>query len=249
VGVDRYLQQKNSKPTASPPQRPALTEVSGNTGEPTRKRKRPASPSPPPPPICSSPTAAFPPDLKALLNQLYLRPQPAPTKKAGKPGKSGRQQIEDNAENLLSKAVVAENVAAAFLGLKPCLESTASTDGRDRPVRSMRVRVANGGPEIKREFRAYHVTWVSAYGQIPDTTLQYSHRCHNGKCVEPTHGTWDTDQENKARNACQNHSHLQLPNGAFIQLCPHTPICLSAAKAIKTWDDPRVVQPPLGLQS
>ena len=246
MGVDRYLQQNTSKPAETPPpppspppQRPALAEVSGNSREQSRKRKHPASPSPPPSPL----------DLKALLNQVYLRPQPAPTKKAGKPGKSGRQQIEDNAEDLLSKAAVTENVAAAFLGLKPCLESTASTDGRDRPVRSMRVRITNGGPEIKREFRAYHVTWVSEYGQIPDTTLQYSHRCHNGKCVEPTHGTWDTDQENKARNACQSHSHLQLPNGAFIQLCPHTPICLSAAKAIETWHDPRVVRPPLEQQS
>ena len=195
--------------------------------------------------ITSPATAATNQDLKALLNQLYVRPQPPRTKKAGKPGKSGRQQIEDNAEDLLSKADVRENVAAAFLDLKGCLESTASTDGRDRPARSMRVRVANGGPEIKREFRAYHVTWVAAYGQIPDTTLQYSHRCHNGKCVEPTHGTWDTDQENKARNACQNHSHLQLPNGAFIQLCPHSPPCLSAARAIETWQDARVIQPPL----
>jgi hypothetical protein len=154
VGVDKYLQQNTSKPTATPPPPsppcPALTEVSGNTGEQSGKRKHPASPSPP---------LSIPLGLKALLNQLYLRPQPAPTKKAGKPGKSGRQQIEDNAEDLLSKAVVTENVAAAFLGLKPCLESTASTDGRDRPVRSMRVRVTNGGPEIKREFRAYHVTW------------------------------------------------------------------------------------------
>ena len=81
-GSDRSLQEKPSKPAAAAPppplspQRPALTEVSGNAGQSARKRKRPASSPPPlpsPPLIHSLPTVAFPPELTALV-ETALKP-------------------------------------------------------------------------------------------------------------------------------------------------------------------------------
>ncbi len=108
----------------------------------------------------------------------------------------------------------------------------------------MRVRTTNSSPAIKREFRAYHITWVAEYGTIPNTSLQYSHRCHNGKCINSAHGIWETDQENKARNKCHGSSHLELPNHAYLQLCTHSIPCLSAAPPVLSWSDPRVVSPP-----
>lgn len=108
----------------------------------------------------------------------------------------------------------------------------------------MRVRITNSSTAIKREFRAYHITWVAEYGTIPNTSLQYSHRCHNGRCVSPAHGVWETDQENKARNKCQGSSHLELPSGAYLQLCTHIIPCLSAAPPVLSWLDPRVIKPP-----
>jgi|SRR5271170_467162 len=160
-------------------------------------------------------------DHKQILSQLYLRPRPAPTGRAGKPGKSGRNQIKDNARDLLNKATRVPNVAAMLMDFGDCLESRASVDGRGRPVKSMRVRVTNSSTELKRDFKAYHVTWVAANSPIQDTTLQYSHRCHNCLCINDAHGTWESDKENKARNVCRGRSHLQLPNGALINLCKH----------------------------
>lgn len=109
----------------------------------------------------------------------------------------------------------------------------------------MRVKTTNNSSSaIKREFRAYHITWVAEYGVIPDTSLQYSHRCHNGRCINPEHGIWETDLENKARNRCQGTSHLELPNHADLQLCAHSVPCLSSAAAVLSWSDSRVITPP-----
>ena len=182
-------------------------------------------------------------NLRDVLNQLLQRPQPAPTGIAGRPGKSGEDQIKDNARDILGKSIIQTNQPAEVLGLGPCMISTASLDGRGRPVRSMRV-TANEQAAIKREFRAYHVTWVAEFGVIPDITLQYSHRCHNELCVNPKHAVWESDLENKSRNMCRQHSHLRLPNAATIRLCPHLLPCISPAPDIDDWQDERVLVPP-----
>ena len=69
-------------------------------------------------------------ELTAVLNQLLQRPKPPPTSKAGGAGKSGRDQIRDNARQIRSAATVLHNPAAERLGLGPCLISTNSVDGR-----------------------------------------------------------------------------------------------------------------------
>ncbi|KAL9627354.1 MAG: hypothetical protein Q9164_007630 [Protoblastenia rupestris] len=72
-------------------------------------------------------------ELTSILNQLLQRPRPPPTSRAGGTGKSGRDQIRDNARQIRSEATVQSNPAAEQLGLGPCLLSTNSVDGRGRP--------------------------------------------------------------------------------------------------------------------
>lgn len=90
---------------------------------------------------------------------------------------------------------------------------------------------------------AYHVTWVAACGRIPNTRDSYSHRCHDGLCVAPKHGLWEDLPTNLGRNRCRDNSHLLLPNGAIVLLCPHEPCCLSG-RSLASWDDPAIVRPP-----
>lgn len=69
-------------------------------------------------------------ELTAILNQLLQRSRPSPTGRAGGTGKSGREQIRDNARQIRSEATILSNPAAEQLGLGPCLISTNSVDGR-----------------------------------------------------------------------------------------------------------------------
>ena len=69
-------------------------------------------------------------ELTSILNQLLQRPRPPPTGRAGGSGKSGRDQIKDNARQIRSGATILSNTAAEQLGLGPCLISTNSVDGR-----------------------------------------------------------------------------------------------------------------------
>jgi hypothetical protein len=103
-------------------------------------------------------------------------------------------------------------------------------------------------------FKSYHITWVAWAGEDIPAGLQYSHRCHQPTCIEPSHGTWETDEENKDRNRCKGSSHIILSHQAIaITLCDHSPEpCLSAAPEIVSGDDPRIVpllvpnrQPPV----
>ena len=137
----------------------------------------------------------------------------------------------------------APNTIASRFGLGPCLECTVSLNGLGRPVKSIKWQLPNGD-FAKRDFMAYHITWVAANGPIPDPQLSYSHLCHNGLCVEPKHGLWETLADNSARNVCRANSHATLPNGAVLTICPHNPACCSGRSA--GWDDPMFAFPPSG---
>jgi hypothetical protein len=102
------------------------------------------------------------------------------------------------------------------------------------------MRIPSGG---KRNFRPWHIVWIIEKDKEAPTNLQYSHRCHNENCVNPEHGTWETDFDNKNRNGCKNCSHLILPDDLVITVCPHDPPCLRPVK-IDFWDDPRVIKLP-----
>jgi hypothetical protein len=136
------------------------------------------------------------------------------------PGKSGSLQLKDNAKSITESCVALGAAELGEIAAKPCSVSTASKDGRGRCQRSMRV----GGEKIN--FRPWHVVWVATNGPAPPG-LQYSHRCHNGNCCEPTHGEWEDDATNKNRNSCRTCSHVVLPSGRIILLCPHKPPCLT----------------------
>jgi len=122
-----------------------------------------------------------------------------------------------------------------------CLITQASVDTRGRPQVSLRLTI--DGVTRRYHFRPWHLTWFYKYGPIPDTTLQYSHRCHNEMCINPEHGVWETDQQNKDRNSCRTGSHLILPDRTVVTLCPHNPCCLTPVY-LSSWDDTRVVARP-----
>jgi hypothetical protein len=137
------------------------------------------------------------------------------------PGKSGKQQILDNAESILTNAKI-RDLEGRFQEFNelPCLLSTCSLDGRRRPQRAMRIKLHEKNSKIN--FRSYHITWIAKYGPIP-LDLDYSHRCHQPTCVEPSHGIWENNQDNHSRNACKRCSHLFLPDRKCVLLCTHNP--------------------------
>ena len=180
---------------------------------------------------------------KRELNQLREKPKPLPSGKPGNQGKSGLQQIQDNASKLLKDADRQQNEVAEHLGLGACLISNSEVH-RGRPRKSIMLR--NPGMEpVNIHSMAYHVTWCAHFGAIPeDVRLEYSHRCHNAKCIEPRHGIWERHHENSSRIECEKHgSHWILPNGVIVKLCRHTIPCL-AAEVIGGWDDERIVRGP-----
>jgi hypothetical protein len=174
-------------------------------------------------------------NLIVVLNQMVDQ-ENAPGQSLDCRTKSGHQQLQDNAKSILAKARLDNRVTV--LGLKPCLISTLSLDGRGRAQRSMRV---SGGQ--KSNFRPWHITWIAENGEAP-LGLQYSHRCHNGNCVEPSHGTWEADTVNKDRWSCRGASHVVLPDGKCICICPHNPTCYRPL-AVNSWADERFVNLPL----
>lgn len=180
---------------------------------------------------------------RAYLNELLDKPAPTHTGKPGRKGKAGRVQISDNANAILADTTVKENMVAQLLNLGPCLEYSNSVNHQGRPVRSIKWQLPSGD-FAKRDFFAYHVTWVAANGRIPDCNLSYSHRCHNALCVAPLHGLWERLPVNSARNACEGNSHLVLPNGAIITVCKHTSCCCST-RVTKDWNDASVLRAPL----
>jgi hypothetical protein len=155
--------------------------------------------------------------LVEILNKMYADDSPV----IGNNLKSGRQKVKDNAISILNSAQIGRKDRIAKY---PCLICTLSLDGRGRCQRSIRVE-----SKKKINFRPWHITWIAANGPAP-VGLQYSHRCHHENCVEPTHGVWEKDVENKSRNTCKNCSHVFLPDQSTkaIRLCFHSPCCLTS---------------------
>lgn len=170
-------------------------------------------------------------DLLGVLNAMYRD-----TLKTSADGrrKTGREQIEEAAGSLRMKAEESKSNQPELLGEQPCRISTCSVDGRGRAQRSIRV------DGTKRNFRPWHIVWIDKYGEAP-SGLQYSHRCHEENCIEPTHGVWESDPLNKARWACGRCSHLILPDGTSVRICDHSPHCLRPF-VVKDWDDSRFGQ-------
>jgi hypothetical protein len=148
---------------------------------------------------------------------------------------SERIWLKTTARSLRARASSRHHVAT--LGLLPCLLSTNSVDTRGRAQTTKREG------KVKHSFRPWHITWMAEHGKAPEDK-QYSHRCHNENCVQPSHGRWETDQENKSRNACKSCSHVVLPDTKCILLCPHKPCCLTP-RLVPTWDDKSFVNTPL----
>lgn len=145
-------------------------------------------------------------------------------------------RVADIAHNLLQTALVRFDLAMMLIG-EACFETQASLDTRGRPQVSTRLDI--DGVTRRYHFRPWHLTWFYTYGPIPNTQLQYSHRCHNELCINPAHGIWEFDQQNKDRNGCKHGSHIILPDHTIIRVCPHDPPCLTP-KIIESWDDDRV---------
>ncbi|KAK9427106.1 hypothetical protein V1505DRAFT_318132 [Lipomyces doorenjongii] len=159
-----------------------------------------------------------------ILSNLWDR-TPVRNNRVGRPLINGNQQIINNAMNIVKNSTPFNAQHLEQLNELPCLLSSQSLDSRGRPQRSMRV-IVDGTPR-KINFRAYHITWMAANGPIlPDNPPQYSHRCHQPLCVEPTHGVWESDVGNKDRNRCSAHSHIFFQEHMLV-LCPHTPCCLT----------------------
>lgn len=146
--------------------------------------------------------------------------------------KTGRQQIEDNAASILAKCIVpdtAMNKARKIIKQRRCKVFNLSLDTRGRSQRKMRI-----GPDNRRNFRPWHITWMAKYGtdNIPisqDNHIEYIHRCHENNCCEPKHGYWGTSAQNKATNHCKTASHIILQTESsehkVKKICPHKPSC------------------------
>lgn len=85
-----------------------------------------------------------------LLNALYDKPEKSATGKAGNPGKSGKQQIIDNAEAAINSCLIVNNPIALNLGLGNCQVQLNSACGRDRPQRSIRLQLSEWSQPQKK---------------------------------------------------------------------------------------------------
>jgi len=107
---------------------------------------------------------------------------------------------------------------------KPCRLSRLSRDSRGRAQKMVRFG------DARVNFRPWHVAWIHAKQAPIPAGLQYSHRCNNENCIEPSHGRWETDAYNKARWSCRTVSHVLVPTAAggytCYRTCPHLPCCL-----------------------
>jgi len=148
-------------------------------------------------------------------------------------------RIQTKVENISIKAKTKAKLLSILLDkeLKPCKISTYSKDGRGRAQMQLR-KIAGGG-----HYRPWHIAWMAAKNtSIPSGALtgkvEYSHRCHNENCVEPTHGIWESSRKNKSRWKCTKAAFVVLPNSTSIRLCKHSKCCLTV-KHIQKETDPR----------
>ena len=144
--------------------------------------------------------------------------------KGGRRPKSGRQVIESAAAAILAAAAPLPNPSAARLGLGPCLlgKGTGKKGEAGRPRKQLTGAVEPGGAMKQFVAMEYHVTWTAANSRPPPSVpgQQFSHRCHEPRCVEPSHGCWEMEGPNKARDVCRV--------GTAGRPCPHVPVCLVA---------------------
>eukprot|EP00300_Choanocystis_sp_HF-7_P005872 c1432_g1_i1.p1 GENE.c1432_g1_i1~~c1432_g1_i1.p1 ORF type:complete len:166 (+),score=12.58 c1432_g1_i1:52-549(+) len=133
-------------------------------------------------------------------------------------------------QRLLARTVLAVNEHVnvivdgppTLLGELPCRVSTLSVDGRGRAQKQVRMRAT------RVNFRPWHLAWAGMFGEIP-VGLQYSHRCPEENCIEPSHGVWESDHDNKDRWSCRLASHV-LVDGKVHRLCKHKPVCFNGVR-------------------
>ena len=97
--------------------------------------------------------------------------------------------------------------SAACFGLAPCLlgKGIGKKGEAGRPRKQLTGAIGPSGATKKFVAMEYHVTWTSANSSTPPGVPgeQYSHRCHEPRGVEPSHGCWEMEGPNKARDVCR----------------------------------------------
>ncbi|KAI0873580.1 hypothetical protein GGS24DRAFT_501604 [Hypoxylon argillaceum] len=145
--------------------------------------------------------AAFGANLRALW-QVAGGPARRGARAGERRRKSGPEMITSAATKILTAATPSPFLAAAAA---PCLLAPlGAVENRGRPSHSLTIPA--DGDLQPRQFQAaaYHVTWCARANQPPPGgRVEYSHRCHQKRCVEPTHGVWETRAENRSREACR----------------------------------------------
>ena len=199
---------------------------------------------PPSVPAPVTPLSSPPSEAATWLSALWSTPA-GPRGARGAPPKSGSQIIRDKSAVILAKTNVQPNPVAVALGLGPC--RIAAVDPKrtnDRPSEKLTAAVGHQA-RTGHYVASYHITWVAQYGTVPDIRgREYSHLCHTPCCVAPTHGVWENNKDNKARNSCRDgKSHYLFDNGPndrhLLRLCSHEPPCLSGTEVFN-WQHPSV---------
>lgn len=135
----------------------------------------------------------------------------------GRRRKPGPEMIAAAAARIRAAAVPSPLLSPGAL---PCLLAPlGAVESRGRPTHSMTIPANGGRPARQFQAPSYHITWSAAANQPPlRGNIEYSHRCHRKRCVEPTHGVWEGRADNRSREACRG-----LGVGAA---CGHNPPCL-----------------------
>ena len=134
-----------------------------------------------------------------------------------------------------------------------CHVSFLSKDTKGRSQLRFKLMRSPRSNEEKRTIQksvfAYHVMFVDSLSKDQKNILSkeeffgnnhkigkvYSHLCHNGNCINPSHGVLETNKDNLARNTCFNDAVIFLwkrtgTGSVFeykkIDRCTHTPKCI-----------------------